>query len=411
MFREKNKEYVDMKLTQHKKFRILAILIILIALTLSGCGGNEEANANAATQQEGLFEDFTPIVSATGKVVPKDWASLSMPTGGVVDELSVEENDTVKAGTVLLVLSGSEQMEAAVTAARLELISAQQALDDLLLNSEVTAAEAQQEVARANNEVRDAEVTVRSLKHPGTKEEVNAAYARLILAADNLDKAENLYRRVKDKPKDNLKRAAAEVALDAARDAYNAALRSYNYVSGSANEYDIAIGEADLVWAQAMAVRAQAELEKIGDGPDPDALAIAQARLNNAQAQYDSASSALEDIQLKAPFNGTVSQIFVRENEWVTPGTPVIMFGDLTHLQVETTDLNETDVTRIGVGSQATITFDALPEIVTDATVVSIASKSSPGSGVNYTVILEFDETPAGLLWDMTAFVDITVDE
>jgi HlyD family secretion protein len=400
-----------MKLTNQKNFRILTIWIILIALILTGCRGNEEANANAATQTEDLFEGFTPIVAATGKVVPKDWAALSMPVGGVVDELRVEENDAVKSGTVLLVLGGSEQMEAAVSAARLELISAQQALDDLLLNSDVAAAEAQQEVARANNEVRDAEVTVRSLKHPGTKEEVNAAYARLILAADNLDKAENLYRRVKDKPKDNLKHAAAEVALDNARDAYNAALRSYNYVSGSANEYDIAIGEADLVWAQAMAVRAQAELEKIGEGPDPDALAIAQARLDNAQAQFDSASAALEDSQLKAPFDGTVSQIFVRENEWVTPGTPVIIFGDLNNLQVETTDLNEIDVTRIGVGSRATITFDALPEIVADATVVSIASKSSPGSGVNYTAILEFDEIPTGLLWDMTAFVDIKTDE
>jgi hypothetical protein len=73
--------------------------------------------------------------------------------------------------------------------------------------------------------------------------------------------------------------------------------------------------------------------------------------------------------------------------------------------------LNEIDVTRIEVGSRATITFDALPEIVVDATVVSIASKSSPGSGVNYTVILEFDEIPEGLLWDMTAFVDIQIEE
>jgi HlyD family secretion protein len=400
-----------MKLTLNKNFRNLAILTALIVLILSGCSGSKEANASTATQTQDLFEDFTPIIAATGKIVPSNWATLSMPTGGVVDELRVQENDTVKSGTVLLVLSGVEQMEAAVAAARLELISAQQALDNLLLNSDVSAAEAQQAVARAENEVRDAEVTVSSLKHPGTKEEVNAAYARLILAADNLDKAENFYRRLKNKPRDNLKRAAAEVALDAARDAYDAALRSYNYLSGSANEYDIAIGEADLAWAQAMAERAQAELEKIGEGPDPDELAIAQARLDNAQAQFASASAALEDLQLKAPFDGTVSQIFVRENEWVTPGTPVIMFGNLTKLQVETTDLNEIDVTRIEVGSRATITFDALPEIVADATVVSIASKSAPGSGVNYTVVLEFDEIPAGLLWDMTAFVDIQIDE
>jgi multidrug resistance efflux pump len=182
-------------------------------------------------------------------------------------------------------------------------------------------------------------------------------------------------------------------------------------LSGSANKYDIAIGEANLVYAQALVERTQAELEKIGDGPDPDDLAIAKARLENAQAQLDSASAALEDMQLKAPFDGTVSQVFVRENEWINPGEPVIMFGDLSNLQVETTDLNEIDVTRIAVGSRATITFDALPEFVADATVVNIASKSSPGSGVNYTVVLEFDEIPEGLLWDMTAFIDIQIDE
>ncbi|MGD8456098.1 MAG: HlyD family efflux transporter periplasmic adaptor subunit [Anaerolineales bacterium] len=398
-----------MKITLDKKIRFLAMWMIVIAIVISGCS-NDNANA-AATQTEDPFEDFIPIIAATGKIVPHDRATLSVPTGGIVDELLVEENDKVKSGTILLVLSGVKQMEAAVAAAKLELLSAQQALDDLLLYSDVTSAEAQQTLARANNEVRDAEVTVSSLKNPGTKDEVNAAYASLILAADKLDKVENLYKRVKNKPKDNLKRAEAEVALDAASDVYDAALRRYNYLSGSANEYDIAIGEADLVWAQAMAEVAQAELEKIGDGPDPDELAIAQARLENAQAQFDSASAALEDMRLKAPFNGIVSQIFVRENEWVTPGTPVIAFGDFTNLHVETTDLNEIDVTRIEVGSRATITFDALPEIVVDATVVSIASKSSPGSGVNYTVILEFDEIPEGLLWDMTAFVDIQIEE
>jgi len=233
----------------------------------------------------------------------------------------------------------------------------------------------------------------------------------LILAADALDKAENIYSRVKNKPPSNLKRASAQVALDAARDVYNAALRNYNYLSGSANEFDIAIGEANLVWAQALVEQTQTDLDKFGDGPDPDDLAIAKARLDNAQAHLASASDALEDKQLKAPFDGTVSQIFVRENEWVNPGEPVIVFGDLTTLQVETTDLNEIDVTRIDIGSRATITFDALPELVAEATVVSIASKSSPGSGVNYTVMLEFDEIPEGLRWDMTAFVDIEIEE
>ncbi len=37
-------------------------------------------------------------------------------------------------------------------------------------------------------------------------------------------------------------------------------------------------------------------------GPDPDKLEVAQARLVNAQAQYDAAKKALSDIELIAPF-------------------------------------------------------------------------------------------------------------
>jgi multidrug efflux pump subunit AcrA (membrane-fusion protein) len=406
-----SKEDFAMKPTIKKNLKLLALWMIIFTLILSGCSGNGNENDSSDSQTDDLFTDFVPIVAATGKVVPKDWATLSVPTGGIVDELFVEENDKAMHGVVLLVLSGSEQMEAAVSAASLELIAAQQALDDLTLYSDLAAAEALQAAAQAKDELHDAEITVRSLKKPGTQKDINAAYARLIIAADNLDKAENLFSRVKNKPKSNVSRAKAEVALDAARDAYDAALRSYNYVSGSASEEAIAIGEADLAWAQALVEKTQAELEKIGGGPDPDALTLAQARLENAQAQFASASAALEDLKLRAPFDGTVSQVFVRENEWVNPGQPVIVFGDLTNLQVETTDLNEIDVTRIEVDSEATITFDALPEIVAEATVLSISSKSSPGSGVNYTVILEFDEIPEGLLWDMTAFVDIEIEE
>lgn len=400
-----------MKLTTKTNLKFLALWMILFALILSGCSGNGEENASSVSQTEDLFADFVPIVAATGKVVPSEWATLSFPTGGIVEELNVKENSKVRSGAVLLVLSGGDHMEAAVSAARLELIAAQQALDDLILSGDLSAAEALKAVAEAKDEVHDAEITVSSLKKPGTQKEINASYSRLIIAADNLDKAENAFSRVKNKPKSNVSRAKAEVVLDAARDAYDVALRNYNYLSGSASDIDIAIGEADLAWAQALVEKNQAELDRIGNGPDPNELALATARLENAQAQLASASAALDDLRLRAPFNGIVSQVFVRENEWVNPGQPVIVFGDLNNLQVETTDLNEIDVTRIAVGSPATITFDALPDLVADATVTSIASKSAPGSGVNYTVILEFDEIPEGLLWDMTAFVDIKIEE
>jgi len=54
-----------------------------------------------------------------------------------------------------------------------------------------------------------------------------------------------------------------------------------------------------------------------------------------------------------------------------------------------------------------TITFDALPGAVTQGRVTRIAPRASAGSGVNYTVWIQLDEVPDGLMWGMTAFVDI----
>ena len=70
-------------------------------------------------------------------------------------------------------------------------------------------------------------------------------------------------------------------------------------------------------------------------------------------------------------------------NGWA-PGLPVLLLADLENLQVETTDLGEIDVAQIVVGDTAIVTFDALPELVLEGTVVSIAPKAAPGSGVDY---------------------------
>jgi len=158
--------------------------------------------------------------------------------------------------------------------------------------------------------------------------------------------------------------------------------------------------------AKAVAVT---QIEKVKDGPDPDALGLAQARLVNAVAQVNGAKAALADLSLVAPFAGTVSNVAVRPNEWVTPGAPVVVLGDLTNLRVETTDLNEIDVASVEVGASVTVTFDALSDTLVSGRVLSISPKSGEGSGVNYAVIVALDEIPAKLRWGMTAFADIQV--
>jgi hypothetical protein len=84
-----------------------------------------------------------------------------------------------------------------------------------------------------------------------------------------------------------------------------------------------------------------------------------------------------------------------------------LVLADLGNLLLETTDLNEIDVSQIHLGGTATVTFDALPEQVVECTVIHIAPKATEGAGVNYTVTLEMENIPEGLRWGMTAFIDL----
>lgn len=185
--------------------------------------------------------------------------------------------------------------------------------------------------------------------------------------------------------------------LDEAQADYNSAVKRLQY-------------ETDLAVAQANLAKALKDYEAWKDGPDPDEVKLAQERLENAQAALAAAEAQLQDLELRAPFAGTISDISVRKGEWVTPGQPILQIADLSGLQVETTDLNEIDAARVKVNNPVTLTFDALPGVEVKGTVESISPKSSEGSGVNYTVVIKMDELPALLRWGMTAFADIRVE-
>jgi HlyD family secretion protein len=228
----------------------------------------------------------------------------------------------------------------------------------------------------------------------------------------NLDKAETDYKPYRNKGESrevNLKRAVLLSKLAQAQKDYDAAVRRLNSMTGQPSEMELRKAESDLELAQANLLAAQRKYETLQKGPDPQDVKVAEERLGNAKKQMEAAESALSDLELRAPFGGTVSEVHVRSNEWVSPGQVVIVLADLSHLRVETTDLNEIDVARVQVGDQAIITFDALPEARVSGRVTRIAPRSSQGSGVNYRVIIELQEIPAGLRWGMTAFVDIVV--
>jgi HlyD family secretion protein len=385
-------------------------MILLCSLLLaSGCSGlGGQATPTPAVESEEAFER---VISATGVLVPADWVSLSFSTSGNIEQVLVKENDAVDKGDMLVRLEGQENLEAAISAANFELQSAQQSLDSLFDDPELRAARASQAIAEAQQAVKDCQQRVVNLQTSSDPDDIDQAKANLVLARDKLDKALEDFDPYDRKPEDNLMRAALLSKVAQARKEYEAAQRLLNNLVGDANELDLEEAQANLALAEAQLVTAQRDYELLKDGPDPENIALAEASVANAEVQLEAARAALEDLSMVAPFAGIVSALNVRQSEWLIPGQPVLTLADLQHLQVETTDLNEIDVARVKVGDPVLVTFDALPGVQIPGEIVRIASKASPGAGVNYKVIVELAELPEALKWGMTAFVDIQLDQ
>jgi multidrug efflux pump subunit AcrA (membrane-fusion protein) len=383
------------------------LLLLALAVLLTACAGGEEATADPVDLAP--LEDFVPVISATGVVKPTHWVTLSFPSGGLVRELLVERGDQVEEGQALAQLSSIEQARAAVTAAQLEYINADQALDNLLDNAELFSAQAQLALANARDSLKDAEYkwTVRQEGNRASSNTIRGAEANLTLAEEDVDRAQSAY----DHASGDGSKALALSNLTAAKNHRDSIQRNINWYLGAPTEIEQAMLDAELAEAQAAVAVAEREYEKVKDGPNPEALDLAQARFDNAQASLNAAEQALADTELQAAFAGTISEVFIRNFEFVAPGQPIVLLADLSELVIETTDLNEIDVAQIEVGYPASITFDALPGIVLEGTLTYIAPKSSQGTGVNYLVEVQLEEDfPESVRWGMTAFVDIEVE-
>lgn len=171
---------------------------------------------------------------------------------------------------------------------------------------------------------------------------------------------------------------------------------------------DTTLWEAKVKEAQAQVTGAQAnERFLFRTGQDQEHIDAANADIEQAQAAVDSAQATLAQATLTAPFDGTIASVDISPAETVTPGQEVIMIGNLSNFQVETTDLSERDAPSVQVGQTASISVTALngqfPAKVTDISRVS----STVGGDVVYKVTLQFDAQPKGLLWGMTTDVSI----
>jgi multidrug resistance efflux pump len=168
--------------------------------------------------------------------------------------------------------------------------------------------------------------------------------------------------------------------------------------------------ETALKQAEAQLNRAMQDLDKLQDGPDPDDVAVLEARiaaikvaprqaaaaveqarvgLTQAQAMLDQAQSAVAQAQAEldliekqldkavvyAATSGIVLSRNIEVGEVVQPGAAVMTIGQIDNLTI-TVYVPEDRYGQINLGEGAQVTVDSFPGETFSATVIYIADKA-----------------------------------
>ena len=205
-------------------------------------------------------------------------------------------------------------------------------LDDAYLRSQAARAQAQMKAAQASQS---------DLKNSGTQEELLTLDSELIKARSTHD--------------------AAQRNLDAFRRLQQ---------QGAASAGEVKQAEDALQRAQADLTLQEQEQKDRYSQPE---MAKVQALGLEAQAAYEAAEGALTKSSVRAPFDGVVYALPVKQGAYVQTGDLLLQEGDLSQMLVRTF-VDEPDIGRLATGEKIEVTWDALPGRIWNGAVSTVPS-------------------------------------
>jgi HlyD family secretion protein len=391
------------------KLPLIVLVALSLAMLVSGCSGSATA---ATTTPEATplpaVKNSGPVV-AEGKLVPAQKVEVSFRTSGVVEEVMVVEGETVSKGAVIARLSGNEKTLAEQAAAELDLLTAQQELQDLQENAALSLAEAKMKLAEAEKESDKAKRQRLSREYRiGSDNQLDIANADVIVAREQVHQAEDAYTSVSGLSETDMLRAGALSALGAARQRLDRAVANYNYLLSMPNTLEVNLADARLELAQANVDTAKALVSKYSAGPDPDAVAQLEARVHSIETRLAAAKAEETGLTMTAPISGVVVNLPFQAGEMVSPGSPTVLLADLSRFEVELVNLTEIQIGRVQPGQSAIIRFDAFPELEMQGTVERVAPLGENRQGdIVYTTTVALAEQNPDLRWNMTVTAEL----
>ncbi|MBW8012625.1 MAG: efflux RND transporter periplasmic adaptor subunit [Chloroflexi bacterium] len=392
-----------------RKTITITVIVIVLASAFIGYRGysRRQQNANLLDNlqtEPAEIGSLVATVGATGTVRANQTVYISWQTSGIVAEVTVSVGDDVTAEDALANLVHSS-LPQNVILAEADLVTAEKALEDLYeAHSEIYIVQAEQQITEAEKTVQTAERLVYNLSAPGPQTSIDQAQAHVVLALNKLERAQDNYDPYANKPENNLVRASLLSQLAQARNDYDAAVRLYNALTGTASELDMAIAQADLELVRAQLAEALDELARLEAGPTEEDI-------NAAQIHIAAVEATLSFDHIEAPFDGTVTQINHKTGDLVSPSEVAFRLDDLSRLLVDL-QVSEIDINRIEVGQTVSLIFDAILETEYEGKVIEVGLVGSNDQGVvNFNVTVELLNADEALKPGMTAAVNIVVNE
>lgn len=267
------------KIIRYMKLTGYILLLLAIFTLLTGCEKKKETVKVQTEPEESKVPVGVEIVAAKRitevaripvTLAPRRETNLSFKIAGKVREVLVAVGDQVKAGDVLA------------------------QLDDTDLRNQILQAKTALAVAEAN---------LRNTTAGSRPENIAISQAQLQQAETNLE--------LQQKELDRMRELFAEELI-------------------SKQQYDAAVAAYRSAEAQVKVARESLALTKTG--PSEEMVRVAEAQVQQARVGLEIAESQLENLVLKAPISGCITQVKINVGEMASPGVPVIGIADLSQV-------------------------------------------------------------------------------
>lgn len=361
---------MHLSLFDQAKKKPLPWMLGLVAAGLVGTAATVPLMIRNATPQVDVNEQTVPVqtktvtarITASGEVTPVQAVNLNPKDAGILAQLFVKQGDRVSQGQLVARME-SQRLQADLAQAQARVAEEQANLSLLRAGSRPEAiGQAQAGVNQSEAQIAEAQAAV--LK---AEAQLAQSQARLNKAKADFDRYNWLYQEGTVSQRD----------LDTARQDYQLAVAQL-----SADERGIQQAQASLSRMQAGLNSSIEQLKQQQNGPRVQEIEQAEARVASAQASLQMVRTKLAETDIRAPFNGIITQRGATEGAFVSPTSFSAESGSATSIATLAKDLEieakvpEASIGQIKVGQSVEIKADAFPNQVFQGTVDAIAPEA-----------------------------------